>query len=95
VLGHEKDEMKLHVAEMRMLRWMCGVTRMDKVRNEYIRRSLKVALITEKLKGNRLNWYGHVITCLVITREENHVARRVMNMNVEGFRGRGQPKKDG
>jgi hypothetical protein len=26
-------------------------------------------------------------------REENHVTRRVMNMNVERWRGRGQPKK--
>jgi hypothetical protein len=30
----KKDERKLHIAEMIMLRWMCGVTRMDKVRNE-------------------------------------------------------------
>jgi hypothetical protein len=37
----KKDERKLHVAEMRMLRWMCGGTRMDKLRNEYIRGSLK------------------------------------------------------
>ncbi|KAJ8724185.1 hypothetical protein PYW07_008165 [Mythimna separata] len=54
------DEKRLHVAEMRMLRWMCGVTRMDKVRNECIRGSLKVAPVTEKLEGNRLPWYGYV-----------------------------------
>jgi hypothetical protein len=59
---------------------MCGVTRMDNVRNEYIRGCLKVAPITEKLKGNRLSWYGHVMR-----REENHVTRRVMNMNVKGW----------
>jgi hypothetical protein len=47
----KKDERKLHIAEMRMLRWMCGVPRMDKVRNEYIRGSLKVAPITKKLNG--------------------------------------------
>ncbi|CAH0703262.1 unnamed protein product [Spodoptera exigua] len=51
------DEKRLHVAEMRMLRWMCGVTRMDKVRNEYIRGSLKVAPVTEKLQGNRWSWW--------------------------------------
>jgi hypothetical protein len=73
---------------MRILRWMYGVTRKDKVRIKYIRGSLKVATITVKLKGNRLSWYGHVMR-----REENHVTRRMMNMNVEGWRGRGQPKK--
>jgi hypothetical protein len=31
----------------------------------------------------RLSWYEHVMR-----REENHVTRRVMNMNVEGWRGR-------
>jgi hypothetical protein len=29
----------------------------------------------------------------VARREGNHVTRRVMNMNVEGWRGRGRPKK--
>lgn len=37
------DKIKLHVAEMRMLRWMCVVTRMDKIRNEHIRGSMKIA----------------------------------------------------
>lgn len=79
------DEKRLHVAEMRMLRWMCGVTRMDKVRNEYIRGSLKVAPVTEKLKGNPLSWYGHV--------RRRDETQAVINLHVEGWRGRGRPKK--
>ncbi|KAJ8729865.1 hypothetical protein PYW07_016903 [Mythimna separata] len=80
------DEKRVHVAEMRMLRWMCGVIRMDKVRNEYIRGSLKVVPVTEKLKGNRLSWYGQVKR-----RDEMHVTKRNLNLQVDGWRGRGRP----
>ena len=37
--AHEK---KMKVAEIKMLRWMCGVTRLDKIRNKKIRGSTKV-----------------------------------------------------
>jgi hypothetical protein len=33
---------------------------MEKIRNEYIRGSFKVAQVTEKMRSNRLAWYGHI-----------------------------------
>jgi hypothetical protein len=36
---------------MRMYRWMCGVTKIDKIKNGYKCKSLKVAPFREKLKG--------------------------------------------
>jgi hypothetical protein len=29
----KKDERKLHIEEMRMMRWKCGITRMNRIRN--------------------------------------------------------------
>ena len=48
------------VVEMRMLRWICGHTRMDRVRNDDIRDRLEVTSIEEKLVQQRLRWFGHV-----------------------------------
>ena len=45
---------RLLVAEMRMLRWLCGYTRLDKIRNEVIRDLVKVAPIEDKLRESRL-----------------------------------------
>ena len=45
---------KISVVEMRMLRWMCSKTRMDKVRNEDIRRLVEIASIEDKIRENRL-----------------------------------------
>ncbi|XP_063540231.1 uncharacterized protein LOC134749265 [Cydia strobilella] len=50
----KKHEQKLHITEMKMLRWAGGVTCLDRVRNEHVRGSFKVAPITDKVKEGRL-----------------------------------------
>ena len=82
------QEKKLEVAEMRMLRRMCVVTKLDKIRNERIRGTTKVGEITKKVQERRLEWYGHVMR-----REEHYVGRRAMAMKVQGRRKRGRPKR--
>ncbi|KAL3342476.1 hypothetical protein AABB24_026480, partial [Solanum stoloniferum] len=80
---------KMHVAEMRMLRWMCGHTRSDKIRNEVIREKVGVASVVDKLREARLRWFGHVKR-----RSADAPVRRCEVMVVEGTRrGRGRPKK--
>ena len=60
----KRQEKRIEVTEMRMLRWTCGVTRKDKIRNEHIRGTTRVAQASKKITERRLNWYGHVITQL-------------------------------
>jgi len=48
------------VAEMRMLRWMYGKTRKDKIRNVRIRKDLRMVSIDDKMMKNRLKWFEHV-----------------------------------
>ncbi|KAL5137691.1 Craniofacial development protein 2 [Glycine soja] len=84
-----QHENKVGVAEMRMLRWMCGKTRQDKIRNEAIRERVGVAPIVEKMVENRLRWFGHVER-----RPVDSVVRRVNQMERrQTIRGRGRPKK--
>ena len=50
---------KLDAAEMRMLRWMSGVTKLDRIANERIRGTTKVGEISKKVQESRLKWYHH------------------------------------
>ena len=45
----QSHEQKLHVAEMKMLRMMCGMTRRDRLKNEYVRASVNMDSIVDKL----------------------------------------------
>ncbi|KAG5583500.1 hypothetical protein H5410_054127, partial [Solanum commersonii] len=47
---------KMHVAEMRMLRWMCGHTRSDRIRNEVIREKVGVASVVDKARRGEMVW---------------------------------------
>ncbi|KAJ0549970.1 hypothetical protein HanRHA438_Chr07g0302501 [Helianthus annuus] len=78
---------KLEVAEMRMLRWMCGHTRLDKIRNEVFRVRLGVAGISDKIREGRLRWFRHVRT-----RQMTEPIRIVETLTVDGRRSRGGPK---
>ena len=39
----ERQMGKMEVAELKMVRWALGVTRKDKIRNEYVRGTAKIA----------------------------------------------------
>ena len=82
------QEKKLDVAEMRMLRWMSGVTKLDRIRNARVRGTTKVGEISKKVQESRLKWYGHVLR-----KEDEYLGMRVMAMEVPGKRRRGRPKR--
>ncbi|PHU25130.1 hypothetical protein BC332_03462 [Capsicum chinense] len=74
---------------MRMLRWMCGLTRGDRVRNETIREKVGVTSVECKMREARLRWFGHVKR-----RGMDAPVRRCERLALDGFRrGRGRPKK--
>ncbi|KAF3661490.1 putative dnaJ -like protein subfamily B member 11-like [Capsicum annuum] len=74
---------------MRVLRWMCGITRADRVRNEAIRDKVGVASVEDKIREGRLRWFGHVMR-----RGTDAPVRRCERLALDGFmRGRGRPKK--
>ena len=56
----KKNEVALQRAEMRMVRWMCGVKLPDKVPSKGLRDRLGLDDIISVLQQNRLRWYGHV-----------------------------------
>ena len=43
-----------------MLRWMMGIKRIEKIRNEEITARARVANISEKIREAKLRWLGHV-----------------------------------
>ena len=69
-----------------MSRWMSGVTKLDRIRNEIIRGTMKVGEIAKKVQESRLKWYGHVLR-----RVAECVGNIVIVIEVPGKRRRGRP----
>ena len=79
----KKQEAEMEVAELKMLRFSLGVTRMDKIRNEYIRGTAQVGKFGEKTREARLRWRKY----------DGYIGRRMLRMELPGKRKRGRPKR--
>ena len=84
---HKAEQQKMHTTEMKMLRWIQGKTRKDRIRNDKFRSDAMVKPITTYVTQKRLSWYGHVMR-----REDTNVAKHVATMKVGGKKPRGRPR---
>ena len=57
----KENVVALQRAEMRMVRWMCGVKLKDRPPSKELRERLGIDDIALVLQQNRLCWYGHVL----------------------------------
>ena len=66
-------------AEMRMVRWMCGVSLLDHIRSEDLRKRMEILSIEEMLRRARLRWFGHVMR-----KDDDDWVKKCMDLEVEG-----------
>ena len=70
-------------------RWICGHTRLDRIRNEVIRDKIGVTSIENKIREARLRWFGHIRR-----RNMDAQVRRCERIDRTDYRrSRGRPKK--
>ena len=102
----KKQVEEIEVAEMKMLRFAMGVTKKDKIRNEYIRGTIKVERLGMKMReGIEVVWTCHeerLRICRkkddgngVVEKEDKRETKEMIFGCGEGGYGRGWCKGDG
>ena len=82
------ERRKVNVLEMKCLRSLVGVSRMDRVRNEDVRRRAGIKReLASRADQRVLRWFGHVERM-----DEYCMARRVLMDEVSGGRVRGRSR---
>jgi len=84
----KENVVALQRAEMRMVRWMCGVKLKDRLASKELRERLGVDDIALVLQQNRLRWYGHVLR-----KDDDDWVKKCMDYEVEGPTPRGRLKR--
>ena len=78
----------MNVLEMKCLRSLVGVSRMDRVRNEEVRMRAGIEWeLASRADQRALRWFGHVDRM-----DDYRMARRVLMAEVSGGRVRGRPR---
>ena len=83
-----KTSSKIQAAEMKVLRTIRGVTRMDRLRNDQIRSDLSVKPLLKEIEERKLRWYGHVKRM-----DSERLPRKYLEWKPQGKRPVGRPRK--
>ena len=83
-----EDIRKIQRSEMRMLRWMTGVSLNERKSNKCVRSVLAIDDVGEVMRRNRLRWFGHVER-----RDELCWIKRIETLQVDGDGVKGRPRK--
>ena len=83
----EREKTRLQASEMSALRRIAGVTRIDGIRNEEIRRRLQQRSIVEVVKERSEKWWAKVME------KTGSPVEKVITGEVEGRKPRARPRK--
>jgi hypothetical protein len=84
---NKRDAQKLEAAQMRFLRPLLGLTRLDHQRNPEICNSLKVDNIVEDIKQYQRRWVDHLERM-----DRSRLPRLAFQYQSRGWRDRGRPR---
>ncbi|EYB89277.1 hypothetical protein Y032_0233g3071 [Ancylostoma ceylanicum] len=81
-------ERRISGMEMRMLRWMGGITQIDRIYNQDIRQRFGAGAIADKLREAHLRCFGHVLRA-----EGDKFSKIGYDLDVPGKRPKGRPEQ--
>jgi hypothetical protein len=80
-------EARLERTEMRMVRWVCGVSLKERIASTVLREKIGIDAIGNVVRRNRLRWFGHVERM-----EDENWVKKCTTLAVAGSRPIGRPK---
>ena len=84
----KEHERQLQKTEMRMIRWMCGVSLRERKTNVELRDRVGIEDIAIVCRRGRLRWFGHVER-----KDDDAWVKKCTRLEVDGVRQRGRPQK--
>jgi len=84
----KREEQRLEEAQMKFLRHLLGITKLDKEKNQRIRGKTGAQNIVEEIKQYQKKWLQHIQRM-----DRNRLPRQTLKYRPEGRRNIGRPKK--
>ena len=84
----KRDEQRLEAAQMKFLRHLLGITKLDKEKNQSIREKTGAQSIVEEIKQYQQKWLQHVQRM-----DTNRLSKQTLHYRPKGRRNLGRPRK--